>query len=90
MTIMDALDKLNDLIDESDPDIDLPNIVHAFQTAERIRLDHPQNDWFQLVGLVHDLGKVNNSSNLKLSSTLKQYYLNLAAEILRLFLLRYR
>jgi inositol oxygenase len=55
---MEALDKLNDLIDESDPDIDLPNIIHAFQTAERIRLDHPDNDWFQLVGLVHDLGKV--------------------------------
>ena len=28
---------LNDLVDESDPDLDLPNIVHAFQTAERIR-----------------------------------------------------
>merc|ERR1712150_326348 len=58
LTIMDALDKLNDLIDESDPDLDLPNIIHAFQTAERIRLDHPNEDWFQLVGLVHDLGKI--------------------------------
>ena len=28
---------LNNLVDESDPDLDLPNIVHAFQTAERIR-----------------------------------------------------
>ena len=55
---MDALDKLNDLIDESDPDLDLPNIIHAYQTAESIRLDHPNEDWFQLVGLVHDLGKV--------------------------------
>lgn len=27
-----ALEKLNDLIDESDPDIDLPNIIHAFQS----------------------------------------------------------
>ena len=58
LTVMEALDKLNDLIDESDPDLDLPNIIHAFQTAERIRLDHPNEDWFQLVGLVHDLGKV--------------------------------
>jgi len=58
LTIMDALDKLNDLIDESDPDLDLPNIIHAYQTAERIRLDHPNEDWFQLVGLVHDLGKI--------------------------------
>lgn len=54
---MEALDMLNELIDESDPDSDLPNIVHAFQTAERIRADHPE-DWFHLVGLIHDLGKI--------------------------------
>jgi inositol oxygenase len=58
-TIKDALIRLNDLIDESDPDTDVPNIVHAFQTAERIRLEHPDQDWFQLTGLIHDLGKVN-------------------------------
>merc|ERR1719384_1781271 len=49
---------LNDLVDESDPDLDLPNIVHAFQTAERIREEHPDKEWFQLVGLIHDLGKI--------------------------------
>lgn len=37
MDIMDGLDLLNTLVDESDPDVDMPNIVHAFQTAERIR-----------------------------------------------------
>ncbi|XP_012266376.1 inositol oxygenase isoform X2 [Athalia rosae] len=58
MTVKDALIKLNDLVDESDPDSDLPNIVHAFQTAERIRADHPDQDWFHLTGLIHDLGKV--------------------------------
>lgn len=57
-TIKDALIKLNDLVDESDPDTDVPNIVHAFQTAERIRQDHPDEDWFHLIGLIHDLGKV--------------------------------
>ena len=57
---MEALEKLNDLVDESDPDIDLPNIVHAFQTAEQIRKDHPDKEWFQLTGLIHDLGKVHN------------------------------
>jgi len=56
--VMDALDMLNELVDESDPDLDLPNIVHAFQTAERIRTDHPEDDWFHLVGLIHDLGKI--------------------------------
>ncbi|KAG9510663.1 Developmentally-regulated GTP-binding protein 1 [Fragariocoptes setiger] len=58
LTIMEALVKLNALVDESDPDSDLPNIVHAFQTAERIRATHPKHDWFHLVGLIHDLGKV--------------------------------
>lgn len=57
-TIMDALETLNSLVDESDPDVNIPNIVHAFQTAERIREVHPDEDWFHLVGLIHDLGKV--------------------------------
>lgn len=57
-TVMEALELLNDLIDESDPDIDLPNMVHAFQTAERIRAEYPNEEWFQLTGLIHDLGKV--------------------------------
>lgn len=56
--IKDALIRLNDLVDESDPDVDLPNIVHAFQTAERIRVDYPDLDWFHLTGLIHDVGKV--------------------------------
>ncbi|CAH0758369.1 unnamed protein product [Diatraea saccharalis] len=57
-TVKEALVRLNELVDESDPDTDLPNIVHAFQTAERIREDHPDDDWFHLTGLIHDLGKV--------------------------------
>ena len=58
MTVKDALIKLNNLVDESDPDTSLPNIVHAFQTAESIRKEHPDLDWFHLTGLIHDLGKV--------------------------------
>ena len=43
--------------DISDPDISLPNYQHLFQTAEGIRRDgHPE--WMQVVGLIHDLGKV--------------------------------
>lgn len=34
MTVMEALDKLSSFLDESDPDVDVPNAVHAFQTAE--------------------------------------------------------
>lgn len=57
-TIREALEKLNDLVDESDPDLDLPNIVHAFQAAERAREEYPDDDWLHLTGLIHDLGKV--------------------------------
>jgi len=57
-TLMEAMTLLNDLVDESDPDLDLPNIVHAYQTAERIRRDHPEKEWFHLVGFIHDLGKI--------------------------------
>jgi len=56
--LMEALKYLNNMVDESDPDTDVPNIVHAFQTAERIREKHPDEDWFHLTGLIHDLGKV--------------------------------
>lgn len=58
MTIMEALQSLNSFIDASDPDVDLPNSVHAFQTAERIREKYPEHDWFQLTGLIHDIGKI--------------------------------
>lgn len=53
----EALERLNALVDESDPDTDLPQIAHALQTAEKIRSDgHP--DWMQLIGLIHDAGKM--------------------------------
>ncbi|KAJ7329376.1 hypothetical protein JRQ81_015550 [Phrynocephalus forsythii] len=58
MTIMEALDLLDNVVDESDPDIDVPNSYHAYQTAEGIRKAHPDTDWFHLVGLIHDIGKI--------------------------------
>ena len=56
--------------DVSDPDISLPNYYHLYQTAEGIRKDNLP-DWMQLVGLLHDLGKVlykksNNPEEAKL------------------------
>jgi inositol oxygenase len=57
MTPWEALEYLNTLVDDSDPDTNLPQIEHLLQTAEAIRRDgHPR--WFVLVGLMHDLGKV--------------------------------
>ncbi|NXT58693.1 MIOX oxygenase, partial [Pluvianellus socialis] len=61
MSVMEALELLDQLVDESDPDVDFPNSYHAYQTAEGIRRAHPDKgraDWFHLVGLLHDLGKV--------------------------------
>ena len=57
MTVWEAMEFLNTLVDDSDPDIDLPQIEHLMQTAEAIRRDgHPR--WFILTGLIHDLGKI--------------------------------
>jgi inositol oxygenase len=57
MGIWEAMEFLNTLVDDSDPDTSLTQIQHLMQTAEAIRRDgYP--DWFILTGLVHDLGKI--------------------------------
>lgn len=57
MTIWEAIEKLNTLIDESDPDTELSQIEHLLQAAEAIRRDGKPR-WMQLTGLIHDLGKL--------------------------------
>lgn len=57
MSTWEALEFLNTLVDDSDPDTDLSQLDHLLQTAEQIRRDgHPR--WFILAGLIHDLGKI--------------------------------
>ncbi|KIO77659.1 inositol oxygenase [Pedobacter lusitanus] len=57
MSVWEAFDFLNKLVDDSDPDTDLDQFQHLLQTSEAIRLQgHP--DWMVLVGLFHDMGKV--------------------------------
>src|SRR5262252_4215103 len=57
MTVWEAAEFLNNLVDDSDPDTDLSQLDHLLQTAEQIRNDgHPR--WFILAGLIHDLGKI--------------------------------
>lgn len=57
MSIWEALEFLNTLVDDSDPDTDLSQLDHLLQTAEQIRNDgHPR--WFILTGLIHDIGKI--------------------------------
>jgi inositol oxygenase len=57
MSVWAAMELLNTLVDESDPDTSLSQIEHLLQTAEAIRRDG-NPEWMQVVGLVHDLGKL--------------------------------
>lgn len=58
MSIKKVLLKMDNFIDPSDPDLDVPNSIHAYQTAERIRKKYPQDKEYQIIGLIHDLGKI--------------------------------
>jgi len=66
---------LDELVDDSDPDVDIPNSIHDFQTAERIREQWAgaEYDWFHLVGLLHDLGKVMALPKFAGKDTLPQW-----------------
>lgn len=57
MTVLESLDFLDTLVDDSDPDIALSQREHLLQSAEAIRADGHE-DWFVLTGLIHDLGKI--------------------------------
>jgi inositol oxygenase len=57
MSVWAAMEFLNTLVDDSDPDTDLSQIEHLMQTSEAMRADG-QPRWFVLTGLMHDLGKV--------------------------------
>ncbi len=57
MKVWEALEYLDTLVDDSDPDVDFTQIEHALQTAEAIRRAN-QPRWFIVTGLIHDLGKI--------------------------------
>ena len=57
MGIWEAMEFLNTLVDDSDPDTDLNQIEHLVQVAEAMRRDGKPR-WFILTGLIHDLGKI--------------------------------
>ena len=57
MGIWEAMERLDALVDDSDPDTSLSQIEHNLQTAEAVRRDgHPR--WMILTGFIHDLGKM--------------------------------
>jgi len=72
-SIMKVVEVLDTFVDDSDPDNDLPNSIHDFQTAERIRKEWPDHDWFHLVGFLHDLGKVLACREIAGKCTLEQW-----------------
>jgi len=55
--VWEAIEYLNQLVDDSDPDTDLSQLQHLLQTAEAMRRDG-QPRWMILTGLIHDLGKI--------------------------------
>lgn len=57
MGVWEAMEYLNQLVDDSDPDTDLSQLQHLLQTAEAMRRDG-QPRWMILTGLIHDLGKI--------------------------------
>jgi inositol oxygenase len=57
MGVWQAIEYLSELVDQSDPDLELPQIDHALQTAEALRRDG-RPPWMVLAGFLHDLGKV--------------------------------
>jgi inositol oxygenase len=57
MSVWQAIEFLDSLVDESDPDLDASQLDHALQTAEALRADGAA-PWLVLAGFVHDLGKV--------------------------------
>ncbi len=57
MGIWEAIELLNTLVDQSDPDINLPQCYHLYQTAEALKsAGYPR--WMILTGFIHDLGKI--------------------------------
>lgn len=57
MSIWDCCELLNEVVDESDPDLDEPQIQHLLQSAEAIRKDYPNQDWLHLTALIHGYPK---------------------------------
>lgn len=57
MSVWEAMEYLDTLVDDSDPDTDLSQIEHLMQSAEAARADGRPR-WFVLTALVHDLGKI--------------------------------
>ncbi len=57
VSVWAALEALDEIVDESDPDLARSQLDHAIQTAEAIRAAGEPR-WLILTGFIHDLGKM--------------------------------
>ncbi|KAF7937842.1 uncharacterized protein EAE97_007638 [Botrytis byssoidea] len=57
MPVMTAAKLLDKYVDQSDPDTQVGQLEHLFQTSEAARLAG-RPDWYVVTGFVHDLGKL--------------------------------
>lgn len=64
MSIWECCELLNDVVDDSDPDLDEPQIQHLLQSAEAIRKDYPDEDWLHLTALIHGTNSLNTKTIL--------------------------
>jgi inositol oxygenase len=64
MDILEVFNLLDDIVDTSDPDTKRKQLIHAVQTGEACRKFYPENDWFHLLGFIHDLGKILTHSKM--------------------------
>lgn len=55
MSIWECCELLNEVVDDSDPDLDEPQIMHLLQSAEAIRKDYPDEEWLHLTALIHGI-----------------------------------
>ena len=53
ISINNALNVLNNFIDLSDPDTELPNLEHLYQSAQAA-LDNNEPEWLIITCLIHD------------------------------------
>jgi len=77
--IWDLIDKLNNIVDESDPDTELPQIYHAFQTAESVFNKYINNNFINSIK-IKDLfneeqwNTLPNNRKKEYSKDLKTFY----------------
>lgn len=58
MPLIKVIKLLDEIIDDSDPDTNNTQIIHAIQAGEMAKQLYPELDWLHLVAFIHDVGKI--------------------------------